>query len=118
MKTIPLKKMKNKMIRNSFLMVLTVLMTGCGIYKPYTRPEVSTEGIYRETVNAADTASLADLDWRSLFSDATLQELIDTVLVRNTDLRSAQLQVEAAEATCALRGCRCCRRSRLHRRAA
>ena len=80
-------------------MVLTVLMTGCGIYKPYTRPEVSTEGIYRETVNAADTASLADLDWRSLFSDATLQELIDTVLVRNTDLRSAQLQVEAAEAT-------------------
>ena len=48
-------------------MVLTVLMTGCGIYKPYTRPEVSTEGIYRETVNAADTASLVDLDWRRLF---------------------------------------------------
>ena len=28
-----------------------------------------------------------------------MQQLIDTVLVRNTDLRTAQLQVEEAEAT-------------------
>jgi len=74
-------------------------MTGCGIYKPYTRPEVTTDGIYREPVTPTDTASLADLDWRALFPDERLQQLIDTVLVRNTDLRTAQLQVEEAEAT-------------------
>ena len=80
------------MIRNSLFAAVALLMTGCGIYKPYTRPEVTTDGIYREAVTPTDTASLADLDWR-------LQQLIDTVLVRNTDLRTAQLQVEEAEAT-------------------
>lgn len=87
------------MIRNSLFAAVALLMTGCGIYKPYTRPEVTTDGIYREPVTPTDTASLADLDWRALFPDERLQQLIDTVLVRNTDLRTAQLQVEEAEAT-------------------
>ena len=87
------------MIRNSLFAAVALLMTGCGIYKPYTRPEVTTDGIYREAVTPTDTASLADLDWRALFPDERLQQLIDTVLVRNTDLRTAQLQVEEAEAT-------------------
>ena len=87
------------MIRNSLFAAVALLMTGCGIYKPYTRPEVTTDGIYREPVTPTDTASLADLDWRARFPDERLQQLIDTVLVRNTDLRTAQLQVEEAEAT-------------------
>lgn len=90
-------KQKSIMIRNSLLAVVAILATGCGIYKPYTRPEVATGGIYREI--AADTTSLADLDWRTLFPDPRLQRLIDSVLVRNTDLRTAHLRVEAAEAT-------------------
>ena len=55
------------MIRNSLFAAVALLMTGCGIYKPYTRPEVTTDGIYREPVTPTDTASLADLDWRALF---------------------------------------------------
>ena len=67
------------MIRNSLFAAVALLMTGCGIYKPYTRPEVTTDGIYREAVTPTDTASLADLDWRALFPDERLQQLIDTV---------------------------------------
>lgn len=89
--------LKAMLVRNCLFAAVALLMTGCGIYKPYSRPEVATDGIYREPV-AADTASLADLDWRTLFPDERLQRLIDTVLVRNTDLRTAQLRTEQAEA--------------------
>lgn len=73
------------------------LMSGCGIYKPYSRPDVGTEGLYREA-DTADTTSLGALDWRELFTDSLLQELIEQGLERNTDLRVAHTHVEAAEA--------------------
>lgn len=74
------------------------LLAGCGIYKPYTRPEVETEGLYRD-VPAEDTVTIASLSWRELFTDEHLQTLIETGLEQNTDLRIARLRTEAAEAT-------------------
>lgn len=74
------------------------LLAGCGIYKPYTRPEVETEGLYRD-VPAEDTVTIASLSWRELFTDEHLQTLIETGLRQNTDLRIARLRTEAAEAT-------------------
>lgn len=74
------------------------LLAGCGIYKPYTRPEVETDGLYRD-IPAEDTVTLASLTWRELFTDPQLQTLIETGLEQNTDLRIARLRTEAAEAT-------------------
>ena len=53
------------------------LFTACGIYKPYTRPELSTGDLYGKEYAAADTSSLADIGWRELFADRHLQRLID-----------------------------------------
>lgn len=74
------------------------LLAGCGIYKPYTRPEVETDGLYRD-IPVEDTVTLASLSWRELFTDPQLQTLIETGLEQNTDLRIARLRTEAAEAT-------------------
>ena len=74
------------------------LMTGCSIYKPYSRPEVQTEGLYRDLEETRDTASIATLGWRNLFSDKNLQALIEKGLERNTNLRVAHIRVKAAEA--------------------
>lgn len=74
------------------------LLAGCGIYKPYTRPEVETEGLYRD-VPAEDTVTIASLSWHELFTDEHLQTLIETGLAQNPDLRIARLRTEAAEAT-------------------
>lgn len=74
------------------------LLAGCGIYKPYSRPEVETEGLYRD-VPAEDAVTIASLSWRELFTDEHLQTLIETGLRQNTDLRIARLRTEAAEAT-------------------
>lgn len=91
--------MKMKFAYYTFILLWAVcLMTGCSIYKPYSRPEVQTEGLYRYLEETKDTASIATLGWRNLFSDKNLQALIDKGLERNTDLRVAHTRVKAAEA--------------------
>lgn len=91
--------MKMKFAYYTFILLWAVcLMTGCSIYKPYSRPEVQTEGLYRDLEETRDTASIATLGWRNLFSDKNLQALIEKGLERNTDLRVAHTRVKAAEA--------------------
>lgn len=91
--------MKMKFAYYTFILLWAVcLMTGCSIYKPYSRPEVQTEGLYRDLEETRDTASIATLGWRNLFSDKKLQALIEKGLERNTDLRVAHTRVKAAEA--------------------
>ena len=91
--------MKMKFAYYTFILLWAVcLMTGCSIYKPYSRPEVQTEGLYRDLEETRDTASIATLGWRNLFSDKNLQALIEKGLERNTNLRIAHIRVKAAEA--------------------
>lgn len=89
-----------KVIKNGLGIVLVVSsLTSCGVYTAYQRPaEITTEGLYRNT--AADTAyNIADLSWREVFTEPSLQTLIETALRQNTDLRVAQLRVEQAIAS-------------------
>lgn len=79
--------------------MIACLFTACGIYKPYTRSEVRTDDLYGAEYVTADTASIADMEWRELFADRQLQRLIDTALVHNTDLQVARLRITEAEAT-------------------
>ena len=84
--------MKMKFAYYTFILLWAVcLMTGCSIYKPYSRPEVQTEGLYRDLEETRDTASIATLGWRNLFSDKNLQALIEKGLERNTNLRVAHI---------------------------
>ena len=79
---------------------LAGLMTGCGIYSSYSRPDdLQVDGIYGEPAANADTVSIADIAWRDFFTDSYLQDLIDSVLVRNADMRIAFLRVEESEAS-------------------
>ena len=80
------------------IICLAVAMTGCGIYKPYTRPEIQTDGLYGDA-ESADTMTLGNLRWQEVFTDPALQSLIEEGLANNTDLQSAQWRVKEAEAT-------------------
>lgn len=75
----------------------TTVLGGCSIYKPYSRPEVDVEGLYRNA-ESEDSSSIASVAWRELFTDPHLQTLIQKGLEENTDLRIARTRVEAAEA--------------------
>lgn len=87
------------------LLLLPLLLTGCGIYGSYQRPEVPTpEKLYRDPEPPQSTVvlggqSIAEISWEDFFADAKLKTLIDTALVRNADLRIAQLGLEQSKAT-------------------
>lgn len=84
-----------------FTLATTALLSSCGIYSSYERPaDIKTDGLYGATVEeSADSAGLAALPWRSLFTDPTLQSLIEKGLQNNTDMRTAALGIEEAEAS-------------------
>lgn len=81
----------------------SLLMTSCGLYNKYERPEVNAKGIVRDvqsttdTLAVADTASFGNLPWREVFTDPQLQSLIETGLVNNTNLLNAALNVKMVE---------------------
>lgn len=88
--------MKNNII---LLSVATLsLLSGCGIYTSY-KPETSVpDNLFGDEAMATDTTSIGSLDWRELFTDPQLQTLIEKGLEHNTDMRTAHLRVQEAEA--------------------
>lgn len=73
------------------------MFASCATYKKYERPEsLLCDSIFGADYQTSDTSSIASLGWKELFTDQHLQTLIDSAIVRNTDLRTAQLRVEQA----------------------
>ena len=70
----------------------------------YTRPEAPvpadwpTGAAYKETKAATGAPTASELRWREFFTDEQLQEIIETALNNNRDLRIAALNVERARA--------------------
>ena len=76
-------------------LVLT-FMTGCAVGPKYTRPAVQSPLQFRGGETPAENSSLADLPWWEVFSDRTLQTLIQKAVVNNYDLRVAITRIEQA----------------------
>ena len=80
-------------------MSAALLLSSCGLYNKYERPDVNTKGLVRDTVSLTDTLAVADttsfgnLPWRSVFTDPQLQTLIQQGLENNADLLNAALNV-------------------------
>jgi outer membrane protein TolC len=81
----------------------TLLISSCGVYNKYERPDVETTGLVRDVVSdvdtlvVQDTASFGNLPWRAVFTDPQLQALIEQGLERNPDLLNAALNVKMYE---------------------
>ncbi|MET1056129.1 MAG: efflux transporter outer membrane subunit [Pedobacter sp.] len=80
------------------LLVAASLFSACSVTKTYKSPEVKTEGLYRDQ-NSADSVSLADMPWQSLFADEKLKALIQKGLDQNVDLKNAIQNIAQAQAT-------------------
>ncbi len=75
------------------------LLGGCAMTPDYERPAPPAPEAWPEHLtNGAPTAAAADIAWPSFFPDPKLQEVIETALVNNRDLRLATLNVEKARA--------------------
>ena len=98
-----------------FMSFAVLLLSGCGLYTKYERPDVNTEGLVRDPLNPNDTLSLGkvvdgqwtavngqdenfgNMPWRSVFTDPKLQELIQQGLDKNANLLNAALNVKMVE---------------------
>lgn len=84
--------------------IAALLMSSCGIYNKYHRPEVESEGLIRDIISPTDTlvsndtTSFGNLPWREVFTDPQLQSLIEKGLNDNVDLLNAALNVKIVEA--------------------
>ena len=91
--------MKNLIFKSFNFLIAVTLLSSCGLYNKYERPEVDTKGLVRDTVSITDTLAVADttsfgnLPWRSVFTDPQLQSLIQQGLENNPDLLNAALNV-------------------------
>lgn len=89
------------MTRNINLYAFTLLMvifTGCKVSKDVATPNAQLPANFRSaSVNsAADTSSIANLAWKKFFTDATLQNLIDSAIIKNYDIQIAIKNIDAA----------------------
>ena len=81
-----------------------VAFSSCkSLYGKYERPDVNTEGLYRDpvsltdTLQVNDTTSFGNLPWREVFTDPYLQGFIEKALNNNADLLNAALNVKMVE---------------------
>ncbi|MFI8222433.1 efflux transporter outer membrane subunit [Pseudomonas sp. NPDC085632] len=76
------------------LLSMAMLMGGCSLIPEYQRPASPIAAQYPTATQPATSSE----DWRTLFTDPALQQLIESALVNNRDLRVAALNVEAFQA--------------------
>ena len=93
-------RLRNNMKKIMIMMSAAVLLSSCGLYNKYERPDVDTKGLVRDTQSLTDTLAVQDttsfgnLPWRTVFTDPQLQALIQQGLDNNPDLLNAALNVK------------------------
>ena len=85
-----------------FTAAVSLMLTGCGLYNKYkqdTPTPADAFGTDMSIKSATGETSIAQMSWREFFTDPLLQQLIDSVLARNTDLASARIAIEKSQAS-------------------
>lgn len=80
--------------------VVSVMLTGCGIYKKYEMPVENryVNELAQAEQQTVDSLSLPYLGWEQVFTDPILQGYIRKALEQNTDIDNAVLNVKMAQA--------------------
>ena len=81
------------------LILTAVLLSACSITKKYERPEtISTDKLYRDQVSA-DSTTIANMPWQTVFKDEKLNTLIQRGLDQNLNLKNAIENIVQARAS-------------------
>lgn len=90
----------NNIFKGALVLALTLSLSGCHIYQKYETPTDTplTKSYAEALAQEPDSTAFGNLPWQEVFTDPVLVDLINRALANNTDLRNAQLNVEAAQA--------------------
>lgn len=89
----------NRLSRIALVSAFAGMLWGCGIYGTFTAPEYEMTNNAYGDVGQEDTVSMGDIAWRDFFKDEKLQVLIERALENNSDMQTAILKVEEAQAS-------------------
>lgn len=86
--------------------VAALSLVGCdtikSLHSKYQSQATIPADVFGSNVKVtADTTVMTEMSWREFFTDPLLQRLIDTALVRNTDMNSARIAIQQSEASLA-----------------
>src|ERR1700743_3055868 len=81
----------------SGLAFILVILSACNVSKNVETPKPALPDTFRNAAATTDTSSVADIPWKSFFTDATLQKLIDSAIVKNYDMQVAIKNIESAQ---------------------
>ncbi|OCA73701.1 efflux transporter outer membrane subunit [Chryseobacterium arthrosphaerae] len=83
----------------TFSAVILGTVTSCMARKEYERPKnVVDEKLFRTDMLPSDSASIANISWKEIFTDPILQGHISKALENNLDIRIALESINSAEA--------------------
>jgi len=85
-------------MKQYFLIATVLLVSSCGIYGKFETPEQDLDGICSSMVKVTDEQGQLP-SWDKIFVDPYLKDIMDSVLVRNTDLKVAKLRTEQVNAS-------------------
>ena len=88
---------RNNLIKGSLLILMALTLHACFVSKPYQKPKVETDNIFRNQTDV-DSFSMAMISWNELFTDPILQEHIQNAIQQNLDLQMAMQNINIAEA--------------------
>lgn len=90
------KQWKTTMRQLTFLFFFAAIISSCKVGKEYQRPTVTLPQQF-EPVSFADTNSIADIEWKTFFTDTILQNLIDVGINNNHDLMLAIKRIDISQ---------------------
>ena len=76
----------------TLIVALAVMVSGCSVGPDYTRPSVESPEAWR--INYPAAAGVANTTWWEQFGDPVLNELVDSALRENLDVRIAAARVD------------------------
>lgn len=88
-------KIKKYLTGIAFLTVL-IVADACRVSQNLEIPKADVPVSFRNSASN-DSGSVANLPWKSFFPDVTLQQLIDSAVVKNYDMQLAVKNIEAAQ---------------------
>ena len=81
----------------SGLALALVVLSACTVSKNVETPKPALPESFGNVAATTDTSSVADIPWKSFFTDVTLQKLIDSAIVKNYDMQIAIKNLEASD---------------------
>ncbi|WP_084335551.1 AdeC/AdeK/OprM family multidrug efflux complex outer membrane factor [Pseudomonas indica] len=80
-------------------LLLALALGGCANLAPdYQRPQAPVADQWPAQAESTSGNASAEIDWRSFFIDARLEQVVERALANNRDLRVAALNIEKARA--------------------